>query len=186
MREGKRKGLGGGCKHLFPLRSFVKQHNSIKNPATAGEPRWLVACELPYLVIKVTCCQTVCAGVSRQYSGGGESLRSPCRSSEGFNPRRTQQDHRREAAERKTPNMWQWREEAGKQQTASSASGGSRQKMFHSSLRHLLSFCYSCSRCVELGASVKCCRVHEGERSKVFLVKSLKRWSLAILLGTVC
>lgn len=64
-------------------------------------------------------------------------------------------------------------------QTASSASGGSRQKMFRSSLRHLLSFCYSCSRCVELG-------VHEGERSKVVLVKSLKRWSLAILLGTAC
>lgn len=107
MREGKRKGFGvkrGGCKHLSPLRSFVKQHNSSKNPAT-GEPRWLVACELPYLVIKVTCCQTVCAGVSRRYSGGGESLHSPTGAQRVFNPRRTQQDHRREAAERKTPNM---------------------------------------------------------------------------------
>lgn len=109
MREGKRKGFGGkrgGSKHLSPLRSFVKQHNSSKNPATAGEPRWLVACELPYLVIKVTCCQTVCAGVSRRYSGGGESLFTPLAGAQRvFNPRQTQQDHRREAAECKTPNV---------------------------------------------------------------------------------
>lgn len=100
-----RQGEGKGVQTSFPPPLFCHTTQQQQKSCHCGGAPVACGCELPYLVIKVTCCQTVCAGVSRGYSGGGESLRSPCRSSESFNPRRTQQDHRREAAECKTPNV---------------------------------------------------------------------------------
>lgn len=72
--------------------------------------------------MKVTCCQTVCAGVSCRCSGGGESLDSRAGAQRVLIRGRTQRDRRLPSVRRQTR---QWREEAA----ASSASGDSSRKM---------------------------------------------------------